>query len=415
MNKNYKEIDVLTMFRSLLGKWWLILILMLIGGGLAYIRAAFFLDPLYESETVIFVGKDNSAFEFDYGNVKIGGKLIADYRELVETRQVLEGTIAHLGLNVSPKDLKKLVHVHSEEGVRFMKITVEYEDPELAAAIANRLSYILIEKVNEIIGIDNIYIIDEAVVNDESVYPSVYRDTFVGLVVGGIAACYVIFLRYIVLFRVADISMLEKHIGKSVLGEVTHSSKVNSHDQYDNILSKISHDDRVILVSSTHYSEGKSTVIMNMARSYSRFQKNTLIIDADLRKPMISDLFKMSRSNGLSDVLRGRRTVEQVIKHESQFLDIMTTGFIPSDPSEFLNHDVFKKVLEDVSYYDVIIIDIPPLQTYSDGLQLVELADFVIFCVEKNKTRIEGIKDCIKKIETVGCKSLGLLMTRKRR
>lgn len=124
----------------------------------------------------------------------------------------------------------------------------------------------------------------------------------------------------------------------------------------------------IIAISGPSPGVGKSFISVNLATVLAQSGKKVLIIDADMRKGYLQTQFGMKWDDGLSDLLSGRLTLEQVIKtSQVQDLDVITRGQIPPNPSELLMHSNFTKLVEQVKgKYDIVIIDTPPILAVTD-------------------------------------------------
>ena len=124
----------------------------------------------------------------------------------------------------------------------------------------------------------------------------------------------------------------------------------------------------IIAISGPSPGVGKSFISVNLATVLAQSGKKVLIIDADMRKGYLQTQFGMKWDDGLSDLLSGRLTLDQVTKtSQVQDLDVITRGQIPPNPSELLMHSNFTKLVEQVKdKYDIVIIDTPPILAVTD-------------------------------------------------
>jgi tyrosine-protein kinase Etk/Wzc len=124
----------------------------------------------------------------------------------------------------------------------------------------------------------------------------------------------------------------------------------------------------IIAISGPSPGVGKSFISVNLATVLAQSGKKVLVIDADMRKGYLQTQFGMKWDDGLSDLLSGRLTLNQVTKKSQvQDLDVITRGQIPPNPSELLMHSNFTKLVEQVKdKYDIVIIDTPPILAVTD-------------------------------------------------
>lgn len=180
-------------------------------------------------------------------------------------------------------------------------------------------------------------------------------------------------------------------------------------------------DDKLFAVTSYSKGEGKSTVSANLAISFSKMEKRVLLIDCDLRRPNIHNVFKLENKAGLSNIIGKMVDYEDVIhRNVLPNLDILPSGTIPPNPSELLCSarftELVKKLHED---YDYIIFDTPPIGVVADALLLKDLvAGFVVVLRERSTTHgdVQNILDSMKLADAkiLGFVKVGCITGRKR-
>ncbi|MEK7376108.1 MAG: polysaccharide biosynthesis tyrosine autokinase, partial [Candidatus Margulisiibacteriota bacterium] len=170
---------------------------------------------------------------------------------------------------------------------------------------------------------------------------------------------------------------------------------------------------KVVLFTSALQGEGKSSTVSNYAVIKAQSGKKTVLIDADMRKPMLDKLFSLERRKGLSDVLIGDIPVENVIqKTKIENLDIVTAGIIPPNPASLLESAQMKVMLDYLSSkYDAILIDSPPLVGLPDALHLCAIADGVVLVIACGKSNRPIVKEARDILENSKAKMLGFVLT----
>ncbi|MFH2035510.1 MAG: CpsD/CapB family tyrosine-protein kinase [Candidatus Zixiibacteriota bacterium] len=146
---------------------------------------------------------------------------------------------------------------------------------------------------------------------------------------------------------------------------------------------------KAILITSAMLSEGKSliTSFLAMTAAFS-LGKKTLLIDFDLRRPMIHKLFGLSVQKGIVEILTNAVSSRNLIKKTShENLDILTAGVIVHNPSDIFNGAAIHRVIEEMKfYYDLILVDSPPLIPVLDPIVLLEEMDGAIMVVKAGAT-----------------------------
>jgi capsular exopolysaccharide synthesis family protein len=160
-------------------------------------------------------------------------------------------------------------------------------------------------------------------------------------------------------------------------------------------------DSKVIAVSSTVSGEGKTFIAINLGGIIAFTGKKVIIVDLDMRKPKIHLALGSKNENGMSEILSKKSKIEDCIKTSSlENLDFITAGTLPPNPSELIINETFDKSLEQLKKnYDIIIIDNPPVGLVTDGIPVLQKADYPIYVFKANysrKTFVQNVEKLIK-------------------
>ena len=173
---------------------------------------------------------------------------------------------------------------------------------------------------------------------------------------------------------------------------------------------------QIIVVTSPGRGEGKTTIASNLALSFAQSEKKVLLVDCNMRKPTIHEIFDIPNEKGLTNILLGEGNLEDVVHNwvgELQGLNVVTCGPIPLNPSEILGSDQMKKILEDVrKEFDMVIIDTPAINSVTDGVILSALADGTIMVVELRRTDRDTAKKGKKLLESVHANIIGVVLNK---
>ncbi|RJQ42893.1 MAG: polysaccharide biosynthesis tyrosine autokinase, partial [Nitrospiraceae bacterium] len=169
---------------------------------------------------------------------------------------------------------------------------------------------------------------------------------------------------------------------------------------------------RQILVTSPLEGEGKTLVSINTAMSLLNVVGKGVIIDADFRRPCVHTSLDLDNSTGLSSFLSGTSEFDQLIKKSSVTgLDVITSGPMPHNPSEVLNSDRMRELMDALSaMYDFIVIDSAPLLGLSDSLILSASVDSVMLVVKSGQTPKDALIQSNKVLLKVATKILGVVL-----
>jgi capsular exopolysaccharide synthesis family protein len=169
---------------------------------------------------------------------------------------------------------------------------------------------------------------------------------------------------------------------------------------------------KVILVTSSIAEEGKSTAALNLAYAFAQME-NVLLIDADMRHPVIGRELELPRDKpGFSDLLAGEATLPECVVHrELEKLDFISTGTIPPDPLRFLSSDRLASAFKVLRQkYDRIIVDSPPILPVSDALMLSTHADSVVFMIKSDATSVQQVRNGLEQLRRVDAPITGVVL-----
>ena len=179
---------------------------------------------------------------------------------------------------------------------------------------------------------------------------------------------------------------------------------------------------KTILVTSTLIGEGKSWVSANLAITFAQAGKKVLLIDADMRKGRLADLFQLPSRPGLSNLLSGidekghneEINISKIVKEtDVDNLFLITTGNIPPNPAELLGTEQTEKLLNEFKQiFDIIILDGTPCQLVTDSLILSRIVDTTILVAGYKTTKKEDLQKVKKSIENVGGKIAGVVLNK---
>ena len=197
------------------------------------------------------------------------------------------------------------------------------------------------------------------------------------------------------------------HHGKSPFAETIN------HIRTGIIYSSAEHVPKTVLISSAVQSEGKTTLAANLAFSLSQLG-DTLLVDADLRKPRLHQVTTNARSEGLVELLVGRVEMDEVLLSDegSSRLKVLKSGVIPPNPQEMLASKRFEEVLKEFeAKFEYIVIDCAPILPVSDALILSSKVDAFIMLVKANATPKQMVKEAVKRAHSVSAPLVGTVLS----
>ena len=275
-------------------------------------------------------------------------------------------------------------------------------------------------------------IIDRALAPSLPIYPQKQKIIFIWTLGGFLFALGFVFLREQLDSTFNNARAIEEKLGLPLYGVVeklnlkdgvverayientrsVFSESIN-HIRTGLMYSDVDNSPKVMVVTSSVQGEGKTTVASNLALSYSQMG-NTLLIDADLRRPRIKHIIDTDSKFGLVDCVAGVIELSKCIKQDLQTeqLYILKSGTTPPNPLELLSSVKFKKIIEELkSKFDYIIIDTAPVLPASDAVALGQFCDALLMVVQSEKTTHHMVRDSIKRLNASHVDVTGLILT----
>ena len=150
---------------------------------------------------------------------------------------------------------------------------------------------------------------------------------------------------------------------------------------------------KTLMLTSSISGEGKTFCSINIATVFALSEKKTVIVGLDLRKPRLYDDFEFDNSIGAVNYLIGQKSLEEIVqKTQIPYLDVITSGPIPPNPSELIMSESMKELIDELKLkYDYIILDTPPVGLVTDAIELAIFADVTLYVARQNYTKKEMI------------------------
>ena len=169
---------------------------------------------------------------------------------------------------------------------------------------------------------------------------------------------------------------------------------------------------KTILVTSSGPSEGKTTTAANLAITMAQVGSRTLIVDADLRRPMVNGVFGIPQEPGLTELLvKGGDLQKAMVSTDIENLFILPAGTIPPNPSELLSSQKMKRLIQEMkNCCDLVILDCPPVITVTDAAVLAAEADCVVLVIHSGKTDREAARRAKGLLTNVKAKIAGTVL-----
>lgn len=185
-------------------------------------------------------------------------------------------------------------------------------------------------------------------------------------------------------------------------------------------------DIKVVLFTSSTPDEGKSTVVLELARSLADDGKRVLLMDVDLRKSVLVGRYHARKENksgngkkegsieGLTHYLAGKTNMENIICTTNiENMDMVFAGHVTMNPTELLGNVYFEKMMAYArENYDMVLVDCPPLGSVIDAAIIAPKCDGAIIVIEAKKCSYHFVRDIKKQLEVTGIRIIGTVLNK---
>lgn len=170
---------------------------------------------------------------------------------------------------------------------------------------------------------------------------------------------------------------------------------------------------RAILVTSASAEEGKSTTLANLAVTIAQSGKRVILVDADLRRPTLHQIFGLKNSAGLTDMVRDDAILANPPLQDGSVpnLRVLTSGQTPPNPAEILGSKRMSEVLAALlEQADILLLDAPPVLAVTDAAVLSSKVDGVLLVVSAGKTKREKARQAQMQLEKINARIIGAVL-----
>ncbi|WP_404443975.1 polysaccharide biosynthesis tyrosine autokinase [Microbacterium marinum] len=427
--------------RGLRRHWLAVLAMTVLGFALAFGWAQI-QTPIYEATASGLVKSTESANNgvlpvYD----SIAMQKLPTYLEMAGWEEVAQGAIDTLELSITPQQVAQLVSVENPAATALIQVTARGSSAGDAAALAEAWISALTDSINRLEGGESgvapvsIYLASSAAVPTTPVYPDVRAASIVGAVLGlgfgiGFALIRTASDRRV---RVAD--DIERRLGQPIVGSIPAVGRGQSTSRLlpaaggtvvraaseavralrTNLqFMDVDNPPRTIVVTSSVPGDGKSLVACNLAMTLAAGGGPVVLVDGDLRRPVIAQTMGLVENVGLTDVLANRAQIHEVLQRApgSPNLLVLGSGPTPPNPSEILGSGRMRAVLEDLAEHATVIIDAPPLLPVTDGAVLASRADGALLVVSIGKTTYDIVEKSVDTLKKAHGNLLGIVLNR---
>ena len=420
---------------------------MILCGLIGFIAMYFYTSiTVYDSYTAfgtMYVGNGNpAATNYQYtssSDLDSAVRLIDTYMVVVKSNKVLDVITERLASQypqITPGFIAGSLSSGSVSETSVLQIRSTTGDPQLSADIVNAVLDVAPEEIIRVVGAGSCEVIDYATTpmfpNDRGLNKRGMLGALFCLVLSGLALLVIFLLDQ----RVSSAKELTDSYTPPVLASIQREKvdeKKEKREQASFLLTEKSPMDKIegyaklrmnmlyTLVGKEHHvvaitspvsGEGKTTIAANLAVSCAMGGKNVLIIDGDMRRACLRDVFLYDKDDsGLSDILAGNIMWQQGIR-QTQYdtLHVLPAGHLPPNPAELLGSRQMRDLLVQLEQiYELIILDMPPVNVVADPLAVSSIVAGCLFVTRQNYTDHRDLRKALIAAEMTGMDILGFV------
>lgn len=411
----------------------------------AVAAVTFIMPPKYTATAEVFATYVGQSGETQTTNDMSSGAnylntQITTYPELVKTEAVLQPVIKDLGLDMTTTDLADVVTATNPTNTFMVDISAEVGDPQQAADIANSVAKNLADQISSDLYNNSsssgspikLTVVQKAQTPTGQSSPNIPLYLAAGLILGLIVGIGVALLKDILNTKVDSTDDVRELTHASSLGTVPQATILDDSrpvvvaqpagseaEEFRRIRTNLSFltttatqgHGRLLVITSTDPSEGKTTVSSNVAAALAEEGKSVLLIDADLRHPPVAHKFGIEGHVGLSHVLSRQASPADVIqKYWKPNLHIMPAGKRPANASILLNSDLMKEMVEQaLTQYDYVIIDTAPMSVANDATVFGRMAGGLVLVTGKGVVEKKELENTATALQAAEVPILGFI------
>jgi polysaccharide biosynthesis transport protein len=422
-------------------RWRLIAIFLIVGIGaaIAYVATA---TPKYEASTQLFVAVSDtdgsssglqSSDEFSQDRVK-------SYSDLIQSSKVTTPVAAEFGDGLTAKQLSKEISADAPPNTVLLDVHVTDTNAARARTLADAVSKTFLTDAtgleakgsNSKVPPVKITLFTTAALPTSPVSPRKTLDIVLGLIIGLVLGVGAAILRETLDTTVKDPTLISDELELASLGVIARKADAGKRpllaqadrssgwsEQFHKVCTNLQYveiDDppSSIVVTSAVPGEGKSVTVTNLAIALAESGRQVVLVEADLRRPKVSDYLGLERAVGLTTVLVGYGTLDEALQSwgTTGNLQVLSSGAIPPNPNELLRSNGMAELLKELEdRCDLVLIDSPPVLAVADAAVLANLASGAVVVAKYGKTRSDQLAQAVEELRGVGATLYGSIVT----
>ena len=421
-------------FLALLRRRWLPLLMCLLAGIAGGVFATRSTPEQYRSSAKLFVNLPAARTIDDaLRGVQLTSQLLQSYAEVATSRTSAEKVKNVLGLPESAGAIRDNIDATPEPDTLLITISAVDRDPVRAQSIANAAAAVFIETVDDLeggkAGAVKATFVDRANRPSAPFAPKPRNNLAVGLALGlmsgfGLALLLDALDRTLKtpaqgahLFGAPMLALLPRRRDAATKQLVTVEDPLSqASEAYRSLRTAVRFLDpdnplRTLLVTSPSAGEGKTSTAANLAIALAQAGERVVLVDADLRRARVAEMFSLEGAVGLTNVIRRQLPVKEALQGWQDTVAILASGPLPPNPSEILGSQSMTALVDELSALaDIVIFDAPPVLPVTDAVVLATQVDGVLVVARYGRTQRSLAAEAHRRLQGVGAHIVGFVL-----
>lgn len=429
-----EEISLIEIGQVLAKRWKLMIFLPLIAALITYGASQFLFSPEYESSATLLVLPFTETVEGSgvvRHDVESTRQVVESCKQLTLSTESMQRIIGELSLNLTANELRESIDIKVGD---VTTIAVIDNNPNQAYAIAEHVTQVMMSFITDTARLDNVQLLNPAQVPTRPVNQRGVLNMAVAFVLAFMVAVALAFLFEHLDNTIKTSEDVQKYLGVPVLGvipdfeedpkEAGNSQMTITDGQsaaseaYRTLRTNVQFTTvdsltKSLLVVGAHPACGKTTTVTNLGLALAQAGSSVLLVDTDLRRPRLHDVFNLKNFFGLTTMLIEEDLNMNAARHKTPvpYLEIIPSGPVPPNPAELLaSRKMLKALKEFQNRYDYVILDSPPMLNVADASILAQMCDATVLVVAYAETTKEEAQKVHQQLQMAKANLIGVVI-----
>lgn len=414
---------------------WLVALLVVLGAGLGLAKAAT-TTPVYAGSVSFYISTPGYNSQTAFGSDQFAQDRANSYAELLSSQRLSAMIVEATGVPLTPAQVAHRISAAAELNTVLVKATIKDTSRERVALIAQGAATqlpVLVDRLDNGDGKRQVElnVVSGPSVRSSAVSPRTSLDVALGATAGLVLGLVLAVARDHLDTSVRTPEALEEATGVPVLasiwsdgaarrsplivGDAATGRRAEAYRRLRTGLrfAETSSPLRSLVVTSSVAAEGKTSTVVNLGLALAEAGTRVLVVDADIRSPQVAAYYGIEGSVGLTDVLAGFCSVDDVLQQfGDRSLYVLTSGQRPPNPSEMLGGPAFAELISDLERrFDIVIFDAPPLLPVADAGLLAAITDGVLLVFRHGHTKRSHVLAAVHSLRALNVRIVGAVVS----